>query len=248
MRTYILDTLNRFKRFSENLDVKTILCNKSWWIFNDCGEKEIYIFQEDGSLIISISGRVIYAKWQYIITNKSLIISHDNESYMLHPAFIDEKIFALQQDGTNKFVFMIDESQFTSFMPKNLTDLKTYFEIQEHKKLQEEVNKQKLKIEQERNDFEQQKKYEEQKDYENKVEEALKRNIFYVVFNNIAVSLFYITPIISFIFFYSESNYNLIEIILISLCSGVPLYILIWVFVLLPISSHIEQKINKHNN
>ena len=123
MRTYILDTLNRFKRFSENLDVKTILCNKSWWIFNDCGEKEIYIFQEDGSLIISISGRVIYAKWQYIITNKSLIISHDNESYMLHPAFIDEKIFALQQDGTNKFVFMIDESQFTSFMPKNLSDL-----------------------------------------------------------------------------------------------------------------------------
>ena len=27
MKTYILDILNRYKRFSEQLDVKTILCN-----------------------------------------------------------------------------------------------------------------------------------------------------------------------------------------------------------------------------
>ena len=39
MKTYILDSINRLKRYGENLDVKTILCNKSWQIFNDSGEK-----------------------------------------------------------------------------------------------------------------------------------------------------------------------------------------------------------------
>lgn len=44
MKTYLFDTFNRYKRFSEKLDAKTILCNKSWWVFNDSGEKEVYIF------------------------------------------------------------------------------------------------------------------------------------------------------------------------------------------------------------
>ena len=30
MKTYILDTIERFKCFSQSLDVKTILCSKAW--------------------------------------------------------------------------------------------------------------------------------------------------------------------------------------------------------------------------
>lgn len=59
MKTYLLDILNRYNRFSENLDVKTILCNKSWFIFNDTGDKELYIFQENGSLIASVMVRLL---------------------------------------------------------------------------------------------------------------------------------------------------------------------------------------------
>lgn len=147
MKTYFLDTLNRYKRFSEKLDAKTILCNKSWWIFNDSGEKEIYIFQEDGSLIISFSGKVTHATWQYIPANKSLVISTFKESYMLHPAFVDENLFALQQDGTNKFAFMIDESQKSNFAPKSLRELTHYFEEKEVKRIQEEERQQQLYIE-----------------------------------------------------------------------------------------------------
>ena len=147
MKTYFLDTLNRYKRFSEKLDAKTILCNKSWWIFNDSGEKEIYIFQENGSLIISFNGKVTHATWQYIPANKSLVISTSKESYMLHPAFVDENIFALQQDGTNKFAFMIDESQKSNFAPKSLRELTYYFEEKETKRIQEEQRQQQLYIE-----------------------------------------------------------------------------------------------------
>lgn len=91
MKTYLLDILSRYNRFSENLDVKTVLCNKSWWIFNDSGDKELYIFQENGSLIASVNGNVINATWQYIAANKSLVISFKEQSYMLHPSFIANK-------------------------------------------------------------------------------------------------------------------------------------------------------------
>lgn len=150
MKTYLLDILNRYKRFSETLDVKTILCNKSWLIFNDGGEKEVYIFQEDGSLIISFAGKVAQAKWQYLPVNKSLIISANEDAYMLHPAFVDEKVFALQQDGTDKFAFMIDERQSIDFFPKTLTELTAYFEEKERKKLQEQQMARQKALEQER--------------------------------------------------------------------------------------------------
>ena len=87
MKTYILDSINRLKRYGENLDAKTILCNKSWQIFNDTGEKELYIFQENGDILLSTNGIVSQGKWQYISANKSILISVKDKSYMLHPSF-----------------------------------------------------------------------------------------------------------------------------------------------------------------
>lgn len=138
MRTYLLDIVNRYNRFSENLDVKTVLCNKSWSIFNDAGNKELYIFQENGNLIASVNGNVLNGNWQYISANKSIIISFKEQAYMLHPFFFDKTIFALQQDGTDKYAFMIDETQSQSFQPKSLTELKYYFENIEHKRIEEQ--------------------------------------------------------------------------------------------------------------
>lgn len=37
MKTYILDTIERFKRYSQKLDVKTILCSKAWYVLNEDG-------------------------------------------------------------------------------------------------------------------------------------------------------------------------------------------------------------------
>lgn len=150
MRTYLLDILNRYNRLSESLDVKTILCNKSWLIFNDTGDKELYIFQENGSLIASINGEVINATWQYVPANKSIILSFKGQSYMLHPSFLDKNIFALQQDGTNRYAFMIDEKQSQSFQPKSLTELKSYFENIERKRIEEEQHREKLWAEQQK--------------------------------------------------------------------------------------------------
>ncbi len=137
MKTYLFDTIERYRRFSESLDVKVVICNKSWNVFNDSREKEIYIFQEDGSLIISNNGKVTNGTWKYIPANKSIIINGNNQSYMLHPAFMDEILFALQVDGTQQCAFLIDENNKDSFEPKNYSELLQYF----HSKEQIEMDK-----------------------------------------------------------------------------------------------------------
>lgn len=150
MKTFLLDSFNRYKRFSEELNVKTILCNKSWLIFNDCGDKELYVFQENGSLIASVNGNVTNAKWQYIPANKSLVVSFREQSFMFHPSFINNVIFALQQDGTERFAFMINEEQSESFYPKSLKELNNYFEGIERKRIEAEEQEKRWLIEQQR--------------------------------------------------------------------------------------------------
>ena len=150
MKTFLLDSFNRYKRFSEELDVKTILCNKSWLIFNDCGDKELYVFQENGSLIASVNGNVTNAKWQYIPANKSLVVSFREQSFMFHPSFINNVIFALQQDGTERFAFMINEEQSEYFYPKSLKELNNYFEGIERKRIEAEEQEKRWLIEQQR--------------------------------------------------------------------------------------------------
>lgn len=174
MRTYLLDILNRYNRLSESLDVKTILCNKSWLIFNDTGDKELYIFQENGSLIASVNGEVINATWQYVPANKSIILSFKGQSYMLHPSFLDKNIFALQQDGTNRYAFMIDEKQSQSFQPKSLTELKSYFENIERKRIEEEQHRKKLWAEQQK-EIEQRKIEEERRERIKKQQEEIQQ-------------------------------------------------------------------------
>ena len=150
MKTYLFDTLNRFRRFSENLDVKATLCNKPWQVFNDSGEKELYIFQEDGTLLITYSGRVTHSTWQYIAANKSIIISAGEQSYMVHPAFMDNVLFALQVDGTNECAFLIDENNAQNFVPRIYTALMGYFEEKERRLIKEERRIKRALIEEEK--------------------------------------------------------------------------------------------------
>ena len=141
MKTYLFDTINRYKRFSEKLDVQTVICNKSWWVFNDSGEKELYIFNPDGSLDVSFGGRVTEGKWRYVSANKSIIITANTESFMLDPEFIDNAIFALKLNGTNQYVFMIDENNTTLFAPKTYKELMGYFEMKHNRTIALEQSK-----------------------------------------------------------------------------------------------------------
>lgn len=127
MKTYLLETLNRYKRFSESLDAKAVLSNKAWIVFNDEGEKQVYIFQEDGTVLITTNGIGSVKTWKYIPANKSILINGDgNRFVMLRTAFVDENILAFQLDGTDRYAFMIDENNKALFAPKTLEELNIY--------------------------------------------------------------------------------------------------------------------------
>lgn len=148
MKTYLFDTINRVQRFSQKLDVTTTLCNKTWVVFNDSGERELYIFQPDGSVFITNNGIGIIGHWQWIATNKSLVIHSNGGAIMLHPQYIDDVILALNLDGTNETAFLIEEKNHESFAPKTLTQLHNYFFNKEQKLIasQQEAEKERRRL------------------------------------------------------------------------------------------------------
>ena len=143
MKTYLFETLNRYKRFSESLDAKAVLSNKAWVVFNDEGEKQVYIFQEDGTVLITTNGIGSVKTWKYIPANKSILINGDgNRFVMLRTAFVDENILAFQLDGTDRYAFMIDENNKALFAPKTLEELNTYLVDKLDKEKQKQIEQQ----------------------------------------------------------------------------------------------------------
>lgn len=143
MKTYLFETLNRYKRFSESLDAKAVLSNKAWIVFNDEGEKQVYIFQEDGTVLITTNGIGSVKTWKYIPANKSILINGDgNRFVMLRAAFVDENILAFQLDGTDRYAFMIDENNKALFAPKTLEELDMYLEDKLDKEKQKQIEQQ----------------------------------------------------------------------------------------------------------
>ncbi len=253
MKTYLLDILNRYKKFSESLDVEAILCSKSWSVFNDSGCKEIYLFQHDGSLIISVSGEVTNATWKYIPVNQSILISTKSASYMLHPAFVDDIIFALQLDGTNQYSFMIDELQRDTFAPKSLSDIEKYF----IRRKQLELEKEKQLLAQRAHDKivarERQERQRIQEAEEALIEEALRESKLYQTVLSIAWIQMFLTPIILIVWYlfsdefsYSSWTKNT-EIIVVFAFTGVTLFLFIGFFILDPIKDRIIKRIKENN-
>ena len=227
MKTYFFDMINRYRRFSEELDVKTVICNKSWWVFNDSDEKELYIFNPDGKLDVIYSGRVTEGAWRYVSANKSIIVSANGESFMLDPAFVDNAIFALKLNGTDQYVFMIDENNTASFAPTTYKELMWYFDDKRNKALALEEKKIREKEEREleerklleREKLERKKKEKEQQelrksfyDVQKLIRDNLPRNVYekyklnYKIINRmqIFVSIVLFFGAVAFILFFVQ--------------------------------------------
>lgn len=236
MKTFLLDIADRFRRFDEQLDVKALLCNKSWQVFNDSGVKEIYIFQEDGSLIISLNGKVSRATWQYIPVNRSLIINLDNESYMLRPFFQDENLFTLQLDGTHKYSFLLNEAQRDNFPVKTLTELQYYLEHKEERLHQIQVEKERQLALQQREEELRKKK---QKEREERLQAFIKDNLWKDEYSPKTGKLFVFLIIIGLIWTFSIAFFNLPDWL-----AGIIAPLLIWLYNIF--DNEYEKKAIKH--
>lgn len=124
MKAFIFDLVNKLQRTSNTLDAKAILCNKTWRVFSDTGEKEVYIFMEDGKLVISMNGSVDMGTWMYVPANQSLVIT-GKQNYLVHPV-ICNNILALIVDGTNQCAFLLDDTKRELESVKSLQNISSY--------------------------------------------------------------------------------------------------------------------------
>ncbi len=180
MKTYLFDSINKNKGIDVSMDVQTILCGKSWWVFGDSEEKEVYIFQENGTLIVSVNGKVSNAKWQYVPANKSLIISEEKEPIMVHPAYIDDTVMILQIDGTKLCAFLINESNRHGFTPKSYNCVVDFILLEEQKMIE---HKQKIEEIRRKRSGSQSIKHEK----ETQRKDALKRDLYDLASEKIAI-------------------------------------------------------------
>ena len=124
MKAFIFDLINKLQRASYTLDAKAILCNKTWRVFSDTGEKEVYIFMEDGKLVVSSNGIVEMGTWMYVPANQSLVIT-GKQNYLVHPV-ICHNILALIVDGTNQCAFLLDDTKRELEAVKSLQSISSY--------------------------------------------------------------------------------------------------------------------------
>ena len=152
MKTYLLDTIERYKRFSQSLDVKTILCSKAWYVLNEVGDTENLVFQEDGTVLVSVNGSLKKYKWLYIPQNQSLSIMHtDTDGTMLKPAYIDSKVLAFQKIGTKECMFLIDDALGEKDKLLTLDSVKKHLIELEQRAIEEDKKLMLLQIIEERN-------------------------------------------------------------------------------------------------
>ena len=143
MKTFLLNISKQIKNWSDSLDAKAVLCSRSWLVFNDEGVKEVYIFQNDGTLLASHNGKVTRANWEYLATNTAILIEQNNDTFMLKPFFYDNKVLALQLDGTNNFAFMIGENYVEELAIDNMEKASLY--ITNHDEFQKREQEKKIK-------------------------------------------------------------------------------------------------------
>lgn len=111
MKTYLASIIPKLIQFSKKLDTLTQLSNQRWVSLSDIGEaKKVFIFRQSKQLFISTNGLVEKGSWEYIDEN-TLLIDYD-KTYLFKHAFLDENIFALKLDSTEKYVFFINENKY----------------------------------------------------------------------------------------------------------------------------------------
>ena len=131
MKTYILNGLDRLKQHSKQLDAKAVLYNKNWEVFNEEGEKELLVFRPNNELLIVRKGIVQKSKWELLSTS-SIIIETADTSYFFNAAFVDNNFLALQLDGTNECMVMVESETKKQLALETISNVEKYLE-QKHK-------------------------------------------------------------------------------------------------------------------
>jgi len=111
MKTYFSELIPRINHFSKKLDNLATLQNQNWLLINEfSNQKTVYIFRENGQLLISENGIVNKGTWEYI-NKKTIMIDSAQGTLLLNHGFLDDYILVLKLDGVEGYAFFVNESK-----------------------------------------------------------------------------------------------------------------------------------------
>ena len=120
MEAYKID-LYSLNGLNKDIDIRANLLNKTWRVFNDSDAKETCFFSEDGKLVIVKDGVETTVSWE--IEGSTIKIG----KYKLFPSYKDNILFAFSIPERG-YVFLINEQNGLSIIPKTKQDLYDYFQ------------------------------------------------------------------------------------------------------------------------
>lgn len=163
MKTFLLSKVKRLKKYSQELDAKAVLYDKSWEVFNETGDKELMIFRPTQELLISRNGILQKGKWE-LLDIANIIIDVGEVSYLLNASYIEDEFLALRLDGTERYMVMIEADMKNRFSLNSIKSIEGYLDNR-YKRIEaeKEAKKQEQKRLEERREEEKEKRKEEER-------------------------------------------------------------------------------------
>lgn len=128
MQTFATDIIPKIQRFSQRLDDLTLLMNQHWVAVDELSaEKRVYIFRPNNELLISVNGKVIRAKWEYL-GFQSLLLELNEGVFLFKHSFLNKGILAFKLDSKEEYAFFINEN-FYSEQVNTIIKLVKYLSI-----------------------------------------------------------------------------------------------------------------------
>ena len=146
-------------------------------MLNNQNAKILYIFRKDGSLLISTDGSVVKAHWEYVKENQTILIEDSEHCCLFHPVFYDDIVLAIQQDGTEKCLAMVNFDKASEFLELTVEAINKHFLYTAHPEIRE-AEKREAREKREREELERKRILEErrpeiERDHADEIQEVI---------------------------------------------------------------------------
>lgn len=99
MKHYLKNLLPRLQQYSKSLDHIENFVGQPWVLVDDALNRQVYVFQRDNSLIMSLNGQAQEGKWSYVPAVQSLLVDRGVDKILLNHAFVEKGLMVLKKDG-----------------------------------------------------------------------------------------------------------------------------------------------------
>lgn len=122
MKEVLANILVKIKSKGNAIADLSYLMDNSWFIITEevITKKTIYIFRQNGELLISEDGDVSRAKWENLVhSTNSVILEINGKITLFNIVYLTSEYLILQKDGGKELRVFIKQKRYQSKIPKN---------------------------------------------------------------------------------------------------------------------------------